>query len=771
MAANGSLSIGREQRRSQICDVVAHDDHNGIVNVAFSGTLDNINFVSDEKTTNTTINIEHPSKLTGLKLTWTDLTYDVTARQFETSYPFMSSKTKRILQPQSGQLASGQLVALMGPSGAGKSTLLNCLTARNLSGVGGTITVSGAKGQIVSVAVVPQQDALFPQFTVRESLMFASRVKNPTWTLKQHSAACDRVISDLNLEVCVDNQVARCSGGQIRRVSIGVELVSRPDILVLDEPTSGLDSSNAELCIQLLRDLAQRPDGPAVLATIHQPSADILEMFTMVYLMSRYGCCVYFDSPLNITENLANYDLEVPEYCNPADFALEVANAKFGDDKLDLMTKQQKTATELSIAGSGLDNRKSLRSVVNKMRNRPLPWFYHLWLLSWRSFQVSCIKSSHLLFRIGINAAVGLLLAFLWSDPIGKEDGCWAPNSLTNLTGADLLKDQLLSPKPPAIAKQEYLDKVNTTNSNAIFLFSTVFFTTVVYLMSTVLSFPLEVATVKRELSNSWYKASSYFVAKTIADVPPLMLSVLFLVMVSYPISEQIGDFWRFAAVYGNLVLLAEICESIGMFFGVLLAHDMVIATLVTMASFFPVLMFGGFLVKQSSVPWYFEPLTYMSYARYAYENILVTIYGYDRCESGAAVSNFIEDLLKAENPRSVLTTVWDSLEINYRDAPKFAEVLKVPVDHMAAVLNATSDWLGTSYQPIDLDTDYLEPASIGDAISESNDSEEQLSYVLYFFEVDDSVVDENIIILCGIIVLIRVLTFLVLRLKTRTGT
>lgn len=370
--------------------------------------------------------------------------------------------------------------------------------------------------------------------------------------------------------------------------------------MILDEPTSGLDSANAELCVQLLRDLATQPGGPAVLATIHQPSADILELFHRVYLMSRHGSCLFYGPPGQITDYLAGYGLQAPDYCNPADYALEVANGKFGDEKLKQMQTEQKAATDLTSTATGVEAQQPLKTVVSKMRARPLPWFKHLRLLSTRSFQVSCIRSSHLLFRVAINAAVGLLLAFLWTDPIGTEDGCWASNVKSNLTGPELLKDQLLSSKSPVEAKQEYLDKVNTTNSNAIFLFSAVFFTTVVYLMSTVLSFPLEVATVKRELSNSWYKASSYFVGKTIADVPPLLLSVFCLMAVAYPLSGQIPVLWRFGGVYVFLALLAEVCESIGMFFGVLLAHDMVIATLVTMASFFPVLMFGGFLVKVS---------------------------------------------------------------------------------------------------------------------------------------------------------------------------
>lgn len=85
--------------------------------------------------------------------------------------------------------------------------MLNCLTGRYLTGVGGAITVTKVKGKKISLAVVPQQDALFEQFSVREELLFASQLKNPTWKSSDHKSAVDRVITDLNLENCVDTRV------------------------------------------------------------------------------------------------------------------------------------------------------------------------------------------------------------------------------------------------------------------------------------------------------------------------------------------------------------------------------------------------------------------------------------------------------------------------------------------------------------------------------------------------------------------------------------
>ena len=165
-------------------------------------------------------------------------------------------------------------------------------------------------------------DSLFPQFTVYETLMFASKMKNKG---ADHLYEANKVIKALNLESCADLKITGCSGGQCRRVSIGVELISGPDILVLDEPTSGLDSTNAVIIINLLRNLAKEtPDGPIIVTTIHQPNQKIFNLFDQVYLLSRVGHKIYSGSPGGIIQHFNRIaDLKQSEYSSPADYALK----------------------------------------------------------------------------------------------------------------------------------------------------------------------------------------------------------------------------------------------------------------------------------------------------------------------------------------------------------------------------------------------------------------------------------------------------------------
>ena len=188
----------------------------------------------------------------------------------------------------------------MNYSGAGKSTLFKCLTGVKTNGFqSGHVQILSDRPKF-NIATVPQNDALFGQFSVEETLLFASRMKNSDTTPKfGHSEKVADICRAFDLDKVSNVKVADLSGGERKRLAIGVELIGRPDILVLDEPTTGLDACNATLCLKQLQSKALILD-IAVLLSIHQPSNEQFCLFDKIYVLDYVGQRIFFGPPSEV---------------------------------------------------------------------------------------------------------------------------------------------------------------------------------------------------------------------------------------------------------------------------------------------------------------------------------------------------------------------------------------------------------------------------------------------------------------------------------------
>jgi len=191
------------------------------------------------------------------------------------------------------------MTAIMGPSGSGKSTFMNALIGRVVEGGGKRkVTVKGRRweggvelggGDKVRAAYVQQTDNLFSQMTVEETLTMRAMFKFPQLGRRGIGGVVDEVIERMDLGGCREvkvggGKVRGVSGGERKRVSIGMMIMDGPAIVVLDEPTSGLDSFQANKVVARLRKM--REGGTTVACVIHQPSAKVLNMFDNLILMS-----------------------------------------------------------------------------------------------------------------------------------------------------------------------------------------------------------------------------------------------------------------------------------------------------------------------------------------------------------------------------------------------------------------------------------------------------------------------------------------------------
>ncbi|KAG0249929.1 hypothetical protein BG011_008801, partial [Mortierella polycephala] len=191
----------------------------------------------------------------------------------------------QILKGISGSAPAGVVLAVMGPSGAGKSTLVDILAGKRKDGkVSGQILLNGKQVHESdirrAVGFVDQEDTLPPTQTVYEAVLFSAMLRLPEAMpiYRVHERVAE-VIEMLGLTHCSNRRIGNVtsrgiSGGEKRRVSIALELITRPPILILDEPTSGLDSYSAHMVVQQLCKLAASKT-TTVIMTIHQPRSDI----------------------------------------------------------------------------------------------------------------------------------------------------------------------------------------------------------------------------------------------------------------------------------------------------------------------------------------------------------------------------------------------------------------------------------------------------------------------------------------------------------------
>lgn len=228
---------------------------------------------------------------------------------------------------------SGQMLAVIGSSGCGKTSLLDIITCRDEGGTmkSGQILINGKPNtpQLVkkSIAHVRQDDRLLPHLTVRETLSFVAKLRLPThFTQAQRDQRVDDVIAELRLRQCANTRVGNdyvrgVSGGERRRVSIAVQLLWNPGILILDEPTSGLDSFTAHNLVITLSRLAR--GNRLVLLSVHQPRSDIFQLFDLVVLLSS-GSAVYCGAAREMVPYFTALGYPCPRYCNPSDFYVDL---------------------------------------------------------------------------------------------------------------------------------------------------------------------------------------------------------------------------------------------------------------------------------------------------------------------------------------------------------------------------------------------------------------------------------------------------------------
>ncbi|HMP98484.1 MAG TPA: ATP-binding cassette domain-containing protein [Cyclobacteriaceae bacterium] len=226
---------------------------------------------------------------------------------FSAEHLFYHFKSGRVgLQNVNISEQGGKLIGIMGGSGSGKSTLLNVLNGTEKPSSGRVIINNiniHEQPELIEgvIGYIPQDDLLIEELTVYENLYYAARLCFGHYSLSKIVALVERVISLLGLTEIRNLKVGSVlektiSGGQRKRLNIGLELLREPTVLFVDEPTSGLSSRDSENIMDLLKELSLR--GKMIFVVIHQPSSDIFKMFDSLIILDAGGFQIYYGNPL-----------------------------------------------------------------------------------------------------------------------------------------------------------------------------------------------------------------------------------------------------------------------------------------------------------------------------------------------------------------------------------------------------------------------------------------------------------------------------------------
>ena len=531
----------------------------------------------------------------------------------DVSYTVINSQNKKetltILDSVSGCLQAGEMAALMGPSGSGKTTLLDILAGRKTVGtITGEIKFGGEAPSRMFLrrytGYVEQFDTLLDILTVEEMLMYTAELKRPLQeSLDTKRAAVEELLDLLALGSCravrIGSAVARgISGGQAKRVNIGIALITSPRILFLDEPTSGLDSYTANEVMTVVKSLAEH--GITVCATIHSPTPYTFGLFDRLLLILR-GQVVYFGrcgSPAidyfhSTAPNLAAYNAGENEAEWIVDLTTQADRQGKASEFADLFAKSQQKLDgdalidkQLHLA-SELDDAAKKELMVKRETVTPFWWALKT-LLKYRTSK-NYRNPEFLGPRLGDKLIFSVLLFTLyWS----KGDNL-SPSNVINIAGVLFMSVNL-----PAFGAASYIPAI-----------------------------VLDRALFVRERNDGLYRVITYLCAKIVEELGvALFASLIFANLVWWPLKFQ-GSF--------ALYWLAYYCTlSIGIilaYFIAAISPNMDVANALLPSYIVTLIFFSGFLLRWEKIPVWWKWYGYIDFLRYAWGAVMKNQFNGDR--------------------------------------------------------------------------------------------------------------------------------------------
>ncbi|KAG2309330.1 hypothetical protein Bca4012_081694 [Brassica carinata] len=534
----------------------------------------------------------------------------------------VTPNTKTLLNDISGETRDGEIMAVLGASGSGKSTLIDALANRIARGsLRGTVKLNGetlhSRMLKVISAYVMQDDLLFPMLTVEETLMFAAEFRLPRSLPKsKKKLRVQALIEQLGIKnaaktIIGDEGHRGISGGERRRVSIGIDIIHDPILLFLDEPTSGLDSTSAFMVVKVLKRIAQ--SGSIVIMSIHQPSHRVLGLLNRLIFLSR-GETVFSGSPASLRPFFAEFGSPIPESENLTEFALDLIR-------------------ELEGSNGGtrglIEFNKKWRE-MKKENNRQPPFTPPLspLNLTLKEAIAASISRGKLAAAIPTSAttAATALTVPAFANPIWIEIATLSKRSMLNSRRQpELFGIRLASVFITGFILATVFWRIDSSPKGVqerlgffAFAMSTMFYTCADALPV----FLHERYIFMRETAYNAYRRSSYVLSHAIVAFPSLVfLSLAFAATTFWAVGLDGGPM---GFLFYCLIILASFWSgsSFVTFLSGVVPHVMLGYTIVVaILAYF--LLFSGFFINRNRIPDYWIWFHYMSLVKYPYEAVL----------------------------------------------------------------------------------------------------------------------------------------------------
>ncbi|PIM99390.1 Transporter, ABC superfamily (Breast cancer resistance protein) [Handroanthus impetiginosus] len=516
----------------------------------------------------------------------------------------VDEKSRQVLKDVSLMAKPWEILAIVGPSGAGKSSLLEILAGK-ISPQSACIYVNEKpldKSQFKKLSgYVTQKDTLFPLLTVEETLRFSAklrlRLSEQELNLKVKALMEELGLSHVAGGRVGDDRVRGISGGERRRVSIGVEVIHDPKVLILDEPTSGLDSTSALQIIDMLKTMAENR-GRTIILSIHQPGFRIVKLFNSILLLAN-GSVLHHGSIDLLSVNLTLMGLELPLHVNVVEFAIESIET----------IKQHHAQCQLSTVSSS-KNRVLDQEGLTKNGRFTLQQLFQQSKVADEEFMDVGHNFAHSFANSRLRETMILTHRF-WKN-IYRTKELFACRTISMLLSGIVLGSIFYNLKDDLLGAEERV---------GLFAFILTFL-----LSSTTEALPIflqEREILMKETASGSYRVSSYAIANGLVYLPFLLILALLFAVPVYWLVGLNPSFTAFVHFLVLIWLILYTANSVVVCSSALVPNFIVGNSLISaiMGSFF---LFSGYFISKHGIPSYWIFMHYISLFKYPFEGFLI---------------------------------------------------------------------------------------------------------------------------------------------------